>query len=57
MLAGLAGWLIIVLGERVAAGQVTAAVTSTALILPYLAVAAGCAVIAIYATRTPRGKS
>jgi hypothetical protein len=55
VLAGLAGWLIIVLGSRVAAGQLTAAVTSTALILPYLAVAAGCAVIAIYATRTPRG--
>ena len=55
VLAGLAAWLITVLGERVAAGQLTAAVTSTALILPYLAVAAGCAVIAIYATRTPRG--
>ncbi len=55
VLAGLAGWLITVLGERVAAGQLIAAVTSTALILPYLAVAAGCAVIAIYATRTPRG--
>ena len=55
VLAGLAGWLIVVLGGRVAAGQLTTAVTSTALILPYLAVAAGCAVIAIYATRTPRG--
>jgi hypothetical protein len=55
VLAGLAGWLIIVLGERVAAGRLTAAVTSTALILPYLAIAAGCVVIAVYATRTPRG--
>jgi hypothetical protein len=55
VLTGLAGWLIIVLGERVAAGRLTAAVTSTALILPYLAVAAGCVVIALYATRTPRG--
>jgi hypothetical protein len=57
VLAGLAGWLIIVLGSRVAAGQLTAAITSTTLILPYLAVAAGCAAIAVYATRTPRGMS
>jgi hypothetical protein len=55
VLAGLAGWLITVLGSRVAAGRLTAAVTGTTLILPYLAVAAGCVVIAIYATRTPRG--
>jgi hypothetical protein len=55
VLAGLAGWLIIVLGERVAEGQLIAAVTSSALILPYLAVAAGCVVIAVFATRTPRG--
>ena len=55
VLAGLAGWLIIVLGSRVAAGQLTAAVTSTALILPYLAIAAGCVMVAVYATRTPRG--
>ena len=55
VLAGLAGWLIIVLGERVGQGQLTAAVTSTALILPYLAVAAGGVVIAVYTTRTPRG--
>jgi hypothetical protein len=53
--AGLAGWMITVLGGRVAAGQLTTAITSTALILPYLAVAAGCAVIAVYATRIPRG--
>jgi hypothetical protein len=55
VLAGLAGWLIIVLGDRVAAGQLTAAVTSTVLILPYLAIAAGCVMVAVYATRTPRG--
>lgn len=55
VLAGLAGWLIIVLGDRVAAGQLTAAVTSTALILPYLAIAAGCVMVAVYATRTPKG--
>jgi hypothetical protein len=55
VLAGVAGWLIIVLGERVGEGRLTAAVTSTALILPYLAVAAVGVVIAVYATRTPRG--
>jgi hypothetical protein len=55
VLAGLAGWMIIVLSERVGEGRLTAAVTSTALILPYLAVAAACVVIAVYATRTPRG--
>jgi hypothetical protein len=55
VLAGLASWMIIVLSERVGEGQLTAAVTSTALILPYLVVAAACVVIAIYATRTPRG--
>jgi len=55
VLAGLAGWLITVLGERVGEGRLTAAVTSTALVLPYLAVAAACVVVALYATRTPRG--
>jgi hypothetical protein len=55
VLAGVAGWLIIVLGERVGEGRLTAAVTSTALILPYLAVATGGVAIAVYATRTPRG--
>lgn len=55
VLAGLAGWLITVLGGRVAVGQLTTAVTSTVLFLPYLAVAAGCAAIAVYATRTPKG--
>jgi hypothetical protein len=55
VLAGLAGWLITVLGERVAEGRLAAAVTSTALILPYLIFAACCAAIAVYATRTPRG--
>ena len=55
VLTGLAGWMITVLSGRVAAGQLAAAVTSTVLILPYLGVAAGCAVIALYATRMPRG--
>jgi hypothetical protein len=55
--AGLAGWVIIVLSGRAADGQFTAAVTSSALVLPYLAFAACCGVIALAATRSPRGTS
>jgi hypothetical protein len=55
--AGLAGWVIIVLSGRAAGGQFTAAVTSSALVLPYLAFAACCGVIALAATRSPRGTS
>jgi hypothetical protein len=47
--AGLAGWLLIVLGAR------TAAVTDSALVLPYLTVAATGIVLALYATRSSRG--
>ena len=53
--AGVAAWLIIVLCGRVASGHFAAAVTDTVLFLPYLAIGAGCAVIALYATRIPRG--
>jgi hypothetical protein len=53
--AGVAGWLIIVLCGRVASGQFAAAVTDTVLFLPYLAIGAGCAAVALYATRIPRG--
>ena len=53
--AGMAGWAITVLSSRVASGQFTAAVTRAALVIPYLIVAAGCAAIAAYATRIPRG--
>jgi hypothetical protein len=53
--AGLAGWAIAVLSAQVAAGRFTAVVDSSALILPYLAFAAVCAAIALYATRVPRG--
>jgi hypothetical protein len=55
--AGLAGWVIIVLSGRAAGGQFTAAVTSSALVLPYLVFAACCGVIALAATRSPRGTS
>jgi hypothetical protein len=55
--AGVAAWLIIVLSGRVASGHFGAAVTDTVLFLPYLAVGAGCAAVALYATRIPRGSS
>ena len=53
--AGMASWAITVLSSRVASGQFTAAVTRAALVIPYLIVAAGCAAVAAYATRIPRG--
>jgi len=55
--AGVAAWLIVVLSGRVASGHFTAAVTDPVLFLPYLAAGAGCAAIALYATRIPRGTS
>jgi hypothetical protein len=55
--AGLAGWAITVLSAQAAAGRFTAAVTESALVVPYLAFAAGCGAIVVYATRIPRGTS
>ena len=53
--AGVAAWLITVLSGRVASGHFAAVVTDTGLFLPYLAIGAGCAAVALYATRIPRG--
>jgi hypothetical protein len=53
--AGLCGWLSTVLGGRIADGQLGAAVTSSSLVLPYLAFAACCGAVVVYATRIPRG--
>src|SRR5206468_8437097 len=53
--AGAAAWLITVLSGRVASGHFSAAVADTVLFLPYLAIGAGCAAVALYATRIPRG--
>ena len=53
--AGLAGWGIIVLASRATLGQYTAAVTDSALVLPYLLFAACCCAVALFATRIPRG--
>jgi hypothetical protein len=55
--AGLASWVITVLSGQAAAGRFTAAVTDSALVGPYLAFAACCGVIVVYATRIPRGTS
>jgi hypothetical protein len=55
--AGLAAWAITVLSVRSASGQVTPAVASSALVLPYLAAAAACGAIAWFATCIPEGTS
>jgi hypothetical protein len=55
--AGLAGWAITVLSGQAAAGRFTAAVSGSALVIPYLAFAACCAAVVVYATRIPRGTS
>jgi hypothetical protein len=55
--AGLAGWAITVLAAQAASGRFTAAVTDSALVVPYLAFAACCGAIVVYATRIPKGTS
>jgi hypothetical protein len=53
--AGISGWVIMVLAVKAAAGHVTDAVTSSSLVLPYLAFAACCGALVIYVTRIPQG--
>jgi hypothetical protein len=53
--AGIAAWVITVLSAQTASGRLTASVTSVSTYLPYLAVAACCAVIVIYGTRPRKG--
>jgi hypothetical protein len=55
--AGVAGWVIMVLAGRATLGQYTAAITDSALVLPYLLFAACCCAVALFATRIPRGTS
>jgi hypothetical protein len=57
VVAGLGAWAITVLSVSTASGQVTPAVNSSVLLIPYLAVAAACSAIAWFATRPPRGTS
>jgi hypothetical protein len=54
---GLTAWAITVPAVRSASGQIITAVSSSALILPYLAVAAVGVAIAWFASRIPRGTS
>jgi hypothetical protein len=54
--AGVAAWAITVLASDTASGQLTASVTNAGAYLPYLAVAACCAVAVIYATHPERGQ-
>lgn len=54
---GMSGWVITVLAGTAAAGRLTAVLTDSALILPYLAFAACCVAVAAYATRITRGTS
>jgi len=55
VIVGVAGWVIVVLAGQSASGRLTAVITDTALVFPYLAFAAVCAAIAWAATRIPRG--
>jgi hypothetical protein len=55
--AGLAAWAITLLSAQSASGRATAAVASSALVLPYLIAAAACGAIAWFATRIPKGTS
>jgi hypothetical protein len=53
--AGMAGWALVILGGQASNGRFTAAIGDSALVLPYLAFAAVCVAIALYATRIPKG--
>jgi hypothetical protein len=55
--AGLASWVIAVLAGRAVTGQFTAAITDSALVLPYLLTAVCGGALVLYATRLPRGTS
>jgi hypothetical protein len=53
--AGISGWVITVLAGKAIVGQVTAAVASPSLVLPYLLFTACCGALVLYTTRIPRG--
>src|SRR5215468_599876 len=54
---GLTAWTVTVLSVYSASGQVATVVVSSALVLPYLAVALACGAIAWFATRVEKGTS
>lgn len=51
----MAGWALVMLAGQASKGRFTAAIGDSALVLPYLAFAAICVAIVLFATRTPRG--
>jgi hypothetical protein len=53
--AGATGWVIAILAGQAAEGQFTAAITDSAFVVPYLALAVCCGAIVLFATRLPRG--
>jgi hypothetical protein len=53
--AAVAVWTITVIGGQSATGQLTAAFTRSALVLPYLAVAACSVAVVLHTTRTTKG--
>ena len=53
--AGLAGWAITILAGQAAGDRYTAGVTDHSFVLPYLAFAACCVAVVLFATRIPRG--
>ncbi|HEY6278706.1 MAG TPA: hypothetical protein VIX86_20530 [Streptosporangiaceae bacterium] len=55
--AGLAAWVITVLTGLATTGQIYVAITDSALVLPYLAVAAAGGAVVLFSTRIPRGTS
>jgi len=55
--AGSAGWVIAILAGQAAEGRLTAAITDSLFVLPYLAFAACCGAVVLFATRIPRGTS
>ena len=55
--AGSAGWVIAILAGQAAEGRLTAAITDSLFVLPYLAFAVCCGAVVLFATRIPRGTS
>jgi hypothetical protein len=55
--AGMAAWVIVVLAGHAVTGQFTAAVTDSALLLPYLITTLAGGAVVLFATRSPRGTS
>jgi hypothetical protein len=53
--AGATGWVIAILAAKAVEGQFTAAITDSAFVVPYLALAVCFGAVVLFATRIPRG--